>query len=281
VPINFSCPGCGKTLRVGDEIAGKLARCPDCGAVASIPAATSEPAAPSQSFGSGYSAAGGTSSPGNFSSPAPQPTSNPAPSFSDSNPSLRETAMHPGSGSGVSPSTWMMRTETGKAYGPVSKATLDEWYQQGRIASFHFLSSDNGQTWMAAVDAYPQLRQTSAAFQPSGTKRSSDNPFGEAPATTHAYSPYASPRSAMGSVGGGLSPGQGGLLLTFAIIGFACCPVFAIVSLILGIRELSEINAGRVRQDAKGLAMASVIISVISLLIWGGGFGIGVLSDMR
>ena len=37
MPINFGCPGCGKTLRVGDENAGKLARCPDCGAVATIP----------------------------------------------------------------------------------------------------------------------------------------------------------------------------------------------------------------------------------------------------
>jgi hypothetical protein len=31
------CTGCGQTLRVGDEHAGKQARCPACGTIASVP----------------------------------------------------------------------------------------------------------------------------------------------------------------------------------------------------------------------------------------------------
>lgn len=269
MPINFSCPGCSKTLRVADENAGKLARCPDCGAVATIPA-TSSPADPAPITSTPISTPSSGISSG-------FPTT--APSVSDSNPSLRETALHPGSNSGVNSASWLMRTESGKSYGPVTKATLDDWYQQGRIASFHFVSSDHGQTWMAAPDAYPQLKQSAAAFQPSSSHRSSDNPFSDAPA--NAYSAYSAPRAAMTPTSGGLSAGQGGLLITLAIIGFGCCPVFAIVSLILGIRELNEINSGRMRPEAKGLAMASVIISVIALLGWGGFFGLGILSDMR
>jgi hypothetical protein len=175
----------------------------------------------------------------------------------------------------------MMRTENGKAYGPVTKATLDDWYQQGRIASFHFLSSDHGQTWMASSDAYPQLRQTAAAFKPSSpggptsVSTGASNPFSDAPAT--AYSAYSSPRAPMG---GGLPAGQGGLLLTLAILGFACCPIFSVVALILGIRELSEVSAGRLRPEAKGLAMAAVIISAIALVLQVGGFGLMVVSDM-
>ena len=273
MPINFGCPGCGKTLRVGDENAGKLARCPDCGAVATIPAASANGGiAPNPDI---------ASNPSSFPAPQAQPEPpNPRPS-SDSNPSLRETALHPGSNSGVNSASWMMRTENGKAYGPVTKSTLDEWYQQGRIASFHFISSDHAQTWMASSDAYPQLRQTAATFQPSspGASARSTNPFGDAPATTP-YSAYAAPRAPIGPMGSGLPPGQGGLLLTLAILGFACCPVFSVVALILGIRELNEVSAGRLRPEAKGLAMASVIISAIALLLQVGGFAIMMVGDM-
>jgi hypothetical protein len=37
VPIEFNCDGCGKTLRVPDEHAGKQARCPGCQTVLTVP----------------------------------------------------------------------------------------------------------------------------------------------------------------------------------------------------------------------------------------------------
>ncbi len=37
MPIDFACSGCNKTLRVGDENAGKQAKCPQCGAVLQVP----------------------------------------------------------------------------------------------------------------------------------------------------------------------------------------------------------------------------------------------------
>ncbi len=42
--IEFRCTHCNKLLTVGDESAGKMARCPQCGATASIPAAPSDEA---------------------------------------------------------------------------------------------------------------------------------------------------------------------------------------------------------------------------------------------
>ncbi len=44
--IEFRCEQCGKLLRTGDETAGKRAKCPTCGTIANIPAATTEPASP-------------------------------------------------------------------------------------------------------------------------------------------------------------------------------------------------------------------------------------------
>lgn len=47
MPIEFRCQQCGKLLRVGDETAGKQAKCPSCGSVQTIPAATPAPEMPS------------------------------------------------------------------------------------------------------------------------------------------------------------------------------------------------------------------------------------------
>ena len=47
--IEFACSQCGKRLRVGDDAAGKHARCPSCGAVQAVPA-MHEPAGPISSL---------------------------------------------------------------------------------------------------------------------------------------------------------------------------------------------------------------------------------------
>jgi hypothetical protein len=45
MPIEFSCSQCGKRLRVGDDAAGKQAKCPSCGAVQPVPVADRAPEA--------------------------------------------------------------------------------------------------------------------------------------------------------------------------------------------------------------------------------------------
>ena len=51
MPIEFKCSNCQNVLKVGDEHAGKSARCPSCKTVVSIPASSPEPAeAPSSVF---------------------------------------------------------------------------------------------------------------------------------------------------------------------------------------------------------------------------------------
>ena len=51
MPIEFRCPGCGKLLRTADETAGKQAKCPQCGAVMTIPAMGSMGPAPQSPAG--------------------------------------------------------------------------------------------------------------------------------------------------------------------------------------------------------------------------------------
>ena len=49
MPIEFSCYECGTKLRVGDDSAGKKAKCPKCDLVLDIPMSSeTSPVAPSQ-----------------------------------------------------------------------------------------------------------------------------------------------------------------------------------------------------------------------------------------
>jgi phage FluMu protein Com len=46
MPIEFACSHCGQILRVGDDTAGKRAKCPKCQSVVPIPAASASSSAP-------------------------------------------------------------------------------------------------------------------------------------------------------------------------------------------------------------------------------------------
>src|SRR5262249_54564884 len=45
--ISCRCAGCGKDLKVKDELAGKMVKCPGCGKPVAVPAPVESPAAPS------------------------------------------------------------------------------------------------------------------------------------------------------------------------------------------------------------------------------------------
>lgn len=42
MPISVKCSDCGKPLKAPDNLAGKKAKCPDCGAVVTVPVAAEE-----------------------------------------------------------------------------------------------------------------------------------------------------------------------------------------------------------------------------------------------
>lgn len=68
--IEMGCTGCGQTLRVADEHAGKKARCPACGTIVQVPAA-GEPAPLEPAAGSPFS------DPAQLSQPQSAPDVNP------------------------------------------------------------------------------------------------------------------------------------------------------------------------------------------------------------
>ncbi len=81
MPIELTCTGCAQTLRVGDEHAGKKARCPGCGMISTVPmAGESPPPSPSDAspFDMGEPAAEPASPYSDLPEPSPSPYQTPS-----------------------------------------------------------------------------------------------------------------------------------------------------------------------------------------------------------
>jgi hypothetical protein len=89
MPIEFRCNQCAKLLRVGDDAAGKQARCPMCGTVLDVPtpAASEEPTLAMPSEGNPFAAMPSPTPAGSpFAAAGPGDTDNPYQSPADFEP---------------------------------------------------------------------------------------------------------------------------------------------------------------------------------------------------
>ncbi len=144
MPIETTCPGCGRKLQVAEVHAGKQARCPLCNEIYTVPSVSSV-AATSDAAPSGAVPVSPTDG-------APQPANS--------------TASHD-----FPNEQWRMRTPEGQTYGPVTKAELDGWVAEGRISSDCMLSSDSNPDWRSADTVYSALVEV-AKPQPATTGQS-------------------------------------------------------------------------------------------------------------
>lgn len=120
MPIELLCKGCSRKLRVGDEHAGKHARCPQCGEINPIlvpgAAETTYPA-PAATDG-----ATGAGTPSGFATPRPEFGSAPAPT--SDNPFARPVAGGPGNPgpTGAGGFAWTPPPGSGAAPNPFSES---------------------------------------------------------------------------------------------------------------------------------------------------------------
>lgn len=138
--IETICTGCGQKLSVADENVGKRARCPACGQIYTIPAA-SRPAS-STAFDD---------------------------SRSDQTPyaNADSDSRQPPEGA-----QYWMRAVDGQEYGPIDQPTLERWFREGRIGPGYQIRQSQYGNWQPADIFRPRV-QTDAA--PSDS--SSDNPY--------------------------------------------------------------------------------------------------------
>ena len=148
--IETICGGCGKQLSVGDENAGRRARCPACGQIYTIPSPdVAPPSLPNTSSNDlfGETTAGtGSSAPGlGAASPADQ-------------------------------NQFWMRSTEGAEYGPVDRPTLDRWFSEGRVGPGYMIRQSETGMWQNS-DLFKPMAQSASI--PISTN--SANPYATAP----------------------------------------------------------------------------------------------------
>jgi hypothetical protein len=138
----------------------------------------------------------------------------------------------------------------GKIYGPASAEQLRQWLAEGRANAQTQTLADGATEW---------------------------NPLGTLPAFTGHFAPSTppviKPLPPGTSVTGQLSRTSGFATtgLVFGILSFACCPkfLFGTLGLVFSLIGLSQINRHPELYEGRGIAIAGVILSSASLLLFG------------
>lgn len=137
--IEISCNGCGSTLRVADEHAGKQARCPKCLQIQIIPIPEGNPDSgrPEQSPAQS-----------NYSAPS----------------------------SGLDQGNWYVKIPSGETYGPAEKSELFQWASEGRLTADCFVRNSLQGDWVPASDVVPSTSGTTSTSTSSSYTSAPVNP---------------------------------------------------------------------------------------------------------
>lgn len=192
MPIEIQCQNCQKKLKVADKFAGKKAKCPNCQGILEIPgavAAAAPVAAPTAKASPSSSQVGAT---------APK-------SASKSTSTIRSVPKHK--------DEWYLQTEDGEQYGPVTKAEMDSWLEEGRVDATCQLLCDGWEQWKWAEEVYPKLASAFAApavEEPvMPTVQLNTAPVKTAAVQTAAVNPFVAPREPATTASAGEGGGAG------------------------------------------------------------------------
>jgi hypothetical protein len=248
MPIDSTCSGCGKTLRVGDEFEGRQARCPVCQTVYSVVRTQAIGGSNSDSSNKPLEIAETT-----YESSAIDSASNPFPTESKKVESI------------ATQDQYYVRTPNSVTYGPADGATVLTWMQQGRLDDSCHIRNASASEWMTIPawqnQAIVARSPGSAPLNPyANPTRQQPYQFGTTPVSGNQSAGYL-------KTGGGLIVlvlGALSWILCFTIIGGPICSIFAIV---LGRNELKAIREGRSAPSEKPLAIIGIVLASIFLVI--------------
>jgi len=243
--IETTCGGCGKQLSVGDEHAGRRARCPACGQIYTIPSPSvappdlpALPTAPQSPTSDSFAETAAGSG------------------FSAANSSLPTSAS---TVAGNLDQFWMRSTE-GAEYGPVDRVTLNRWFNEGRVGPGYMIRQSESEMWQGAESFKPSAPQAVIPNTPTSANPYAASTVGPAAPTYGQMYP---------------KPDQSGLVLAFGILSWFICPIFGIVAWIMGNSGLRDIRLGLVDPANKGLMQAGYYLGMVNVIIYmlcGGGY---------
>lgn len=225
--ITTICSGCGKTLAVADEFAGRQARCPQCGQIYTVPAAASTVA----------------ESPVDNAAPVgrERPFGSAPTDFG-----AGEMAAAAEASSSTSSASFWMKATNGLEYGPVDRATLGRWFAEGRVGAGYLIRNGEFGTWQPATDFQgPRVAGTTNPFAayPTAIGR---------PQVLRQY-PKADQSGLVLAMG----------ILSW--VGF--CPIFGIVAWVVGSQALKDIQQGNADPTNRGLVQVGYYLGMISVIL--------------
>ncbi len=159
---------------------------------------------------------------------------------------------------------WELQIADGRRFGPVPRATLDQWMREGRIGVDSLLRREGEPLWSRATRLYPHLT--------TGHGHGHGVPTRAAVNAAFSRTPDAGPTS---------RPLRYGTPMFLAFFGFFCCMPLSIFSIILILAELNLLRNGTAdRRGLTGLTIAGIIATTGLALQITAMFGSGVVNEI-
>lgn len=231
--VESTCSGCGKKLAVGEEHAGKRARCPACGQIYTVPFPPQADALPQQELSGGMQPRTSASSPYD---------------------PYGQASAQSAAAAGQSEELWM-RAADGNIYGPVDRPTLDRWFREGRVGAGYQIRVGEYGSW-TSPDAFRPLASGTQSTLGHPASGGSSNPY----APTKPYAPGGQIRTYP-------KADQSVLIIVMAILGFILCPLFSLIAWIMGANALKDIQAGQIDPNSKGVIQAGYYLGMLNCIL--------------
>lgn len=143
--------------------------------------------------------------------------------------------------------------EDGKEYGPAAAEQIRQWVAEGRVEHRTPIFVDGAKDWnfVGLLPEFANCFATSSAPPPIAPPLRGSSTAGQM-AKTNSYA-------------------QAGMI--FGILSLTCCCCgfpFGILGLVFSLIGLSQINANPQLHEGRGMAIAGLILSILSLLLGAG-----------
>ena len=133
------------------------------------------------------------------------------------------------------------KSNDGEEYGPISAIDVREWQNQGRMNNESLVRYSNSRDWKPLSD-FSELNSPTPTPTPT-----------PAPAPTQ-------------QGGQDFQPHRGSMILTFGIIGVACCFPFGIAAWVMGHSDIKSIDSGVMDPSGRSMTNGGKICGIISVI---------------
>lgn len=128
------------------------------------------------------------------------------------------------------------KSNDGEEYGPISASDVREWQNQGRMNNESLVRYSNSRDWKPLSD-FSELNSPAPA--PAPTQQGGQD----------------------------FQPHRGSMILTFGIIGVACCFPFGIAAWVMGHSDIKSIDSGVMDPSGRSMTNGGKICGIISVII--------------